>query len=239
MSEPFELNAQPERSSASVVTDRDVVAMRLAQLHETLSEELLREANEHGYRARIEATELHAPTAAGTFHWHATLFQIRLALAALGWTKQDQRNCPFIVSPDRKVAIAVMTGDMDTGLEMGNPTNQASKGAVLRQAVDRNRQLEMFDPAIITDLANSEDATQLWILLYHIAVGADGKPELRAELSAPRRFDRKQIVEWSERLVLEALRPESEPFMDQDSPTGPIEPTGPIDVPVERRTGTQ
>ncbi|KVS70642.1 hypothetical protein BSTAB16_5655 [Burkholderia stabilis] len=132
-----------------------------------------------------------------------------------------------------------MTGDMDTGLETGNPTNQASKGAVLRQAVDRNRQLEMFDPAIITDLANSEDATQLWILLYHVAVGADGKPELRAELSTPRRFDRKQIVEWSERLILEALRPESEPFMDQDSPTGPIEPTGPIDVPVERRTGTQ
>ncbi|KWE17104.1 hypothetical protein WU00_30635 [Burkholderia stagnalis] len=217
--------------------------MRFAQIHETLSAALLREANEHGYRARIEATELHAPTAAGTLHWHAVLYQVRLALAALGWNPLDQQNCPFIVSPDRQVAIAVMTGDADTGLEMGSPTNQASKGKVLREAVDRNRQLEMFDPATdpatVASLAKSKGATQLWILLYHVAVGVDGKPELRAELSSPLRFARKKIVEWSERLILEAIRPESEPFMDQDSPTGPIEPTGPIDVPVERRTGTQ
>jgi hypothetical protein len=239
LSEPlFDFQPQPKGTDASVITDREAVAARLVELHETLNEALLKQANEHGYSARIEATELHAPTAAGSYHWHAALYALRYSLAALGWVKQDLRNCPFIVSPDRKVAIAVMTGDPDTGLEKGKPTNQAQKGAVLRQAVDQNRQLELFDPSIVSDLAKSKDATQLWILLYHVAIGTDGKPEIRAELSVPSRFERKQIIGWSQRLILESIRPDSDTFMDEDQPTDPIAPTGPIDVPVERRTGT-
>jgi hypothetical protein len=223
----------PSNPATSVLFEPALVATRLSELQPSLDEVLLREANEHGYRARLEATKLHAPTAAGTYHWNATLFAVRFALTERDWVAENLRNCPFIVSPDRKVAIAVMTGDPETGLVAGNPTNQARKGAVLERAVAQNQQLELFDPAAVSkDLANSKDATQLWVLLYHVAVGADGKPEIRAELSLPSRFARKQIVGWTERIVLAAIRPDGEPVIGQD------EPTGPIDVPVERRTGT-
>ncbi|MBR8179420.1 MULTISPECIES: hypothetical protein [Burkholderia] len=224
--------ALPSNAETLVVSEPELVAIRLSELHPSLDEALLREANEHGYRARLEATDLHAPTAAGSYHWHDTLFAIRFALTERDWVHENLRNCPFIVSPDRKVAIAVMTGDADTGLVKGNPTNQAQKGAVLQRAVAQNQQLELFDPAVAKDLANSKDATQLWILLYHVAIGTDGKPELRAELSLPSRFARKKIVGWTERIVLAAIHPDGEPVMGQD------EPTGPIDVPVQRRTGT-
>lgn len=224
--------ALPSSAQTSVISEPELVAVRLSELHESLDEALLKEANEHGYRVRLEVTELHAPTAAGSYHWHSTLYAVRYALTAREWNPENLRNCPFIVSPDRKVAIAVMTGDADTGLVKGKPTNQAQKGAVLQRAVAQNQQLELFDPAVVKDLASSKDATQLWVLLYHVAVGADGKPEIRSELSLPSRFARKQIVEWSQRLILAAIRPDSEPIIGQD------EPTGPIDVPVERRTGT-
>ncbi|WP_126220987.1 hypothetical protein [Burkholderia vietnamiensis] len=225
--------ALPSNADSLVISEPDLVAKRLSELQPRLDEALLREANEHGYRERLEATELHAPTAAGTYHWNGTVYALRSALAERGWAAENLRNCPFIVSPDRTVAIAVMTGDPDTGLTKGNPTNQAQKGAVIKQAVTNNQQLELFNPRLVTeDLANSKEATQLWVLLYHVALGADGKTELRAELSLPSRFERKQIIGWKERIVLAAIRPDSEPVIDQDAPTGPI------DVPVERRTGT-
>lgn len=220
-------------AASSIISDSILVASRLKVLQPSLDEMLLREANEHGYRHRLEATPLHAPTAAGTYHWNGTVYALRSSLAERRWAPQDLRNCPFIVSPDKTVAIAVMTGDMDTGLEKGNPTNRTQKGAVLKQAVANNQQLELFNPsAVSTDLARSKDATQLWILLYHVATGADGKPELRAELSLPSRFERKRIVGWKERIILAAIRPDGEAVIEQDQPTGPI------DVPVLRRSGT-
>lgn len=211
-----------------------MVSQRLAELHATLDEGLLKDVNEHGYRARIEATELHPTTAAGSYHWIACVFAIRSMLVERGWKKQDTRNCPFIVSPDRSVAIAVMTGDPDTGKPGGNPTNQAEKGTVLKQAVAQNQlQLKLFNPGrVASKLAQSKEATQLWVLLYHVAVSKDGKNEVRVELSLPSQFERKRIVGWTERIILASLKPDHKPAVQDDSPTGPI------DVPVERRTGT-
>lgn len=216
-----------------VVSGPAFVLARLLELQPSLDEVLLREVNEHGYRARLEATDSHPPTAAGTYHWNGSVFALRSTLTARDWSKQDLRNCPFIVSPDKAVAIAVMTGDSETGLVNGNPTNQTQKGDVLKQAVANNQQMELFDARLVSaDLARSREATQLWVLLYHVGVGDDGNTELRAELSLPSRFERKQIVGWRERVILSAIRPDGEPDVRQDVPTGPI------DVPVERRTGT-
>jgi hypothetical protein len=217
-----------------VVAEPELVARRLTELQPGLDEALLREVNEYGYRARLEATPSHAPTAAGTFHWNGAVYALRSRLAERDWAPQNLRNCPFIVSPDKTVAIAVMTGDPDTGLKGGHPTNQAQKGVVLRQAVANNRhQLELFNAGVVSAaLAKSKDATQLWVLLYHVAVGESGRTELRAELSLPLKFERKQIVGWRERLVLGAIRPDSETDIRDESPAAPI------DVFVERRTGT-
>lgn len=224
----------PNQTVCKVVSEPALVANRLFELNASLNEPLLREVNEHGYRARIEATELHPPTAAGSYHWHAAVFGIRSMLVGQGWKPEDSRNCPFIVSPDHTIAIVVMTGDSDTGCIDGYPTNQAEKGAVLKQAIANNqKQLKLFNAgSVSSNLANSKDATQLWVLLYHVTVGSNGKAEVRAELSLPSQFERKKIIGWKERIILASILPDGETLMQDDTPTGPI------DVPIERRTGT-
>jgi len=218
----------------TVVSEPGLVTSRLSELNPSLTEGLLREVSEHGYRARIEATDLHAPTAAGSYHWHAAVYAIRSMLAEQGWKPEVSRNCPFIVSPDRTIAIVVMTGDSDTGYVDGYPTNQAEKGAVLKQAIANNQtQLKLFDAGSVSSkLANSKDATQLWVLLYHVAVGSSGKVEIRIELSLPSHFEKKKIIGWRERIILNSILPDGESMIHDDAPTSPI------DVPVERRTGT-
>jgi hypothetical protein len=47
-------------SPCTVSVDPDAVAVRLSELHPTLDMELLREVSEHGYRRRIEATDMHS-----------------------------------------------------------------------------------------------------------------------------------------------------------------------------------
>ena len=216
-----------------IVSEPKLVSARLSVLHTSLDDALLREVNEHGYRERLEATASHPPTAAGTYHWNGAVFALRSSLAERGWVAENLRNCPFIVSPDKRIAVAVMTGDPDTGLIGGQPTNQAQKGAVLKQAVANNRQLELFDAGLVSsDLARSKEATQLWVLLYHVALASDGQTKIRAELSLPSRFERKQIVGWAERIILEAIRPDGELDISHGTPPSPI------NVPVERRTGS-
>lgn len=221
-------------SPCSVSVDPDVVAARLSELHPTLDMALLREVSEHGYRRRIEATDMHSTTAAGSFHWHESIFALRMMLSERGWKKEDLKNCPFIVSPDRTIALCLMTGDSETGWPQGNPSNQAQKGAVLETAVAKNQQqLKLFDAKYVsTELSNRQEGTQLWVVLYHVTVGTSGNAEIRMEVSLPSEFESKRIVAWRERLILAPIAPDGDGVAQRDLPTAPI------DVPVERRTGT-
>lgn len=216
-------------SNSQVKTEPAVVSRRLAELHESLTEPLLREANEHGYRARAEVTLAHPPTAAGTYHWGEFVFALRTSLAQRQWSLKNHKNCPFVLSPDKSIAILVMTGDADTGIAGGRPTNQAQKGVVLKEAVSANQQYELFELAALSKLERANNGTQMWVLLYHVGVGKDGRTEIRAELSLPSRFERKKIAGWTERILLGAIRPDGEHDVIHDVPTGPV------DVPVERR----
>jgi hypothetical protein len=153
-----------EQPACQVVVDPVLVSARLSDLHGSLDQALFREANEHGYRARLDVTPAHPTTSAGTFHWHAAVFALRTALIEREWIKKDTQNCPFILSPDKAVAILVMTGDADTGVVEGFPTNQAQKGVVLKQAVSAN--YELFERAMISKLERASNGTQMWVLLY-------------------------------------------------------------------------
>jgi hypothetical protein len=198
-------------------------------LDSALREEVLLEANQRGYEARLEATPAHAPTAAGTFHWHAFVAAMRLTLRAQGWTFRDERNCPLVISPDKSMAIVVMTGNIETGKPYGNPTNQADKGAVLDEAVQRNVQYQLFEAAAMSQLERKKSGTQLWVLLYHVESGASGVKEIRTELSLPSDFQRKKIVSWAERIILQPIS--TEPVTPIVEPL----PSTPFDVPVERK----
>lgn len=215
-----------------ITSDPVEVDTRLKSLHAVLGQEMLLEANQRGYEARLEATPAHAPTAAGTFHWHSFVAALRLALRAQGWSIRDERNCPLVISPDKSMAIVVMTGNIETGKPYGNPTNQADKGAVLDEAVQRNVQYQLFETTAISKLKKGEGGTQLWVLLYHVEAGSNGVKEIRTELSLPSDFQRKKIAGWAERIILRPLSTE---------PTTPVVaplPITPFDVPVERKSGT-
>lgn len=226
------LTHSPSPQSPSVVSDPVAVEERLKALDSALTENLLLEANQRGYEARVDTTLAHAPTAAGTLHWHAFVPALRLALKEQGWSIKDHKNCPLIISADKSIAIVVMTGNIETGKEFGNPTNQADKGAVLDEAVQRNHQYQLFESAALSELQKGEGGTQLWVLLYHVEGGAKGVKEIRTELSLPSSFQKKKIVGWAERII---LRPIS---TDKARDFVPELPADTIDVIVERKSGT-
>lgn len=215
-----------------IVTQPADVEVRLRALDPALSQGMLLEANQRGYEARLDTTPAHAPTAAGTLHWHAFVPALRLSLKARGWSIKDHKNCPLIISADKSIAIVVMTGNIETGKEFGNPTNQADKGAVLDEAVQRNHQYQLFENDAISKLQKGEDGTQLWVLLYHVEAGAKGVKEIRTELSLPSSFQKKKIVGWAERIILRSIS------TDKTSDIAPAIPVVPIEVIVERKSGT-
>lgn len=221
----------PARQPTRIIVEPEDVAARLISLDSVLTEALILEANQRGFEARLDVTPAHAPTAAGTFHWHAFVAALRLALVEEGWSIRDERNCPLVISPDHSMAIVVMTGNSDTGKSFGNPTNQACKGAVLDEAVQRNFQYQLFEASALAKLKKG-GGTQLWVLLYHVEAGSNGAKEIRTELSLPSEFQRKRIANWSERIILGPMT--TDPLTPVVAPI----PTIPFDVPVERKTGT-
>lgn len=227
------LTLSPSQQPSRIVSNSDEVDVRLRELDSALTQALFIEANHQAYRARIEATIAHAPTAAGTLHWHALVPAVRLALKEKGWQIKDYKNCPLIISADQLTAIVVMTGNSQTGKEFGeNPTNQADKGSVLDAAIQQNYQYQLFEHAAISQLQKNASGTKLWVFLYHVEKDIKGAKEIRSELSLPSSFQRKKIVDWSERII---LRPIS---TNPATPVTPSLPVTPIEVVVQRKTGT-
>lgn len=113
--------------------------------------------------------------------------------------------------------IAVMTGDVETGKQLGHPSNQAEKGAVL-------------DLAIQGELFAAEHGIDLWVFLYHVEIDKNGlAKEIRAEFSRPAQFENKKIIDWHERIILRTIQ------LGADTDVEIIENDESIDVPVERR----
>lgn len=220
------LTYSPSSEPAKIISEPSEVDARLQALDPAFVHELFLEANQRGYEDRLEATVAHAPTAAGTYHWHGFVGALRLAMKEKGLSTPNHKNCPLIVSADKSVALVIMTGNSDTGKQYGNPTNQADKGAVIDEAVQQNIQYQLFENAAMAKLKKGDGGTQLWVLLYHVA--ADTK-EIRSELSLPSSFARKKIVQWSERILLRSI-----PTDPAKRAAQPI-PSAPIDVVVERK----
>lgn len=226
----FELS--PSHAPSQKVTHgSDAVQKRLQELDATLDEAVLHMAIEQGYRARLGVTAAHPKTAAGTLHWHESVGTLRTELGVRNWTMVDRQNCPFSVSPDKNMSIIVMTGDPDTGKLRGEPRNQAEKGAVLGKAIEENRQYELFEKdAAHVWRSENKAGTQVWVLLYHVDQGKVGANEIRIELSLPKKFNGKRIVDWTERIILGTISLDSE-FTSLPE----TQPQSPIDVHVERK----
>lgn len=229
----FQLN--PSYTPTQRVTHGSVdVQRRLQELDQTLDEAVLSMAIQHGYSARLDVTDAHPSTAAGTLHWHQSVATLRTELSIRDWIKMNLKNCPFSVSPDKNMSIIVMTGDSDTGKLTGEPSNQADKGAVLGKAIQENKQYELFEKDAAYVCKNGgQTGTQVWVLLYHVDQGKGSANEIRIELSLPEKFNGKRIIGWTERIILGNI-----PLDSEFIPLPENQPQSPIDVPVERKQMT-
>jgi hypothetical protein len=216
---------------AAIIDDPAQVEARLHELHPDLKAVLFRDAIRGGLGGRNEVTRASAPTAAGVQQWLKTVEDLRTLLATLQWHIHAQQNCPFISSPDRSVSIVVMTGNSETGRNgFEDPTNQAEKGAVAENFVQKNNQLELFNRDSFKLAKEKQKETQVWALLYHYDKALN---EVRFELSLPTGFDNKKITDWGTRLIFGSI-----PNNPTDFTIRKDEPNAPATVEVEPKTGT-
>ena len=216
---------------AKTVAEPGLVEARLRELSSDLVISLLHNAIQTGLGARNDTTLASAATAAGLQQWLKTVEELRTQLGGKKWRIHNEKNCPFISSPDRSISIVVMTGDSETGRQgIEDPTNQAEKGAVVEGFVHANRQLELFNQGSLRMAREKQNETQVWAFLYHYDKKLN---EVRFELSYPTEFDKNKIIAWGERLILGSIPNNPSNFtIHKDAPNAPVS------VEVEPKTGT-
>jgi hypothetical protein len=204
---------------ARTLTDAADVAARLKELSPDLSDELFSRAIFTGLSGRNETTEASAVTAAGIQQWLRTVEELRRSLAAKQWAISNDRNCPFIRSPDLSISLVVMTGNSGAGKQgLEEPSNQAGKGSVVERYVEVNSQLELFSQEFLR-AQESSGGSQVWVLLYHYDKNFN---EVRYELSLPTEFVRGKITGWGERLILGSMSNDSDGFpVNKEAPIAP------------------
>jgi hypothetical protein len=216
---------------AKTIVEPALVRARLRELSGDLDKDLLQNAVLSGLGARNETTRASAVTAAGIQQWLRTVEELRTQLSAKQWHIHNEKNCPFISSPDRSVSIVVMTGSSETGKQgFEDPTNQSEKGVVVEGFVNLNRQMELFNQDSFRLAKAKQRETQVWAFLYHYDKALN---EVRFELSYPTGFGKRKINEWGERLILGSL-----PNDLTDFNIGKDAPNAPATVDVEPKTGT-
>lgn len=216
---------------AKTIVEHELVEVRLQELSPDLAIKLLYNAIQSGLGVRNETTRASATIAAGVQQWLKTVEELRTLLSEKQWHIHNEKNCPFISSPDRSVSIVVMTGNSETGKQgFEDPTNQAEKGVVVEGFVQSNRQLELFNQDSLKLVKAKQKETQVWAFLYHYDKTLN---EVRFELSYPTGFNKKKITAWGERLILGCI-----PNNPADFTIRKDIPNAPATVEVEPKTGT-
>jgi hypothetical protein len=190
---------------AIVHVEATSVHSRLAELG--LDQQVLRTAVARGQLAVDNCTSHHPrmyPPLAG---WAETVRGLREPLSMRGWKNSDDRNYALCVDRSGRLAIAVATGNEETGLVSGTPSTKASKGPSTLEAVLVNvAQLSLFQEADLPPAApptpvEQADNRATWILLI---CRADG--ETRAELSLPVAIGLDgRVTDWRERIILGSI----------------------------------
>ncbi|MGO0603681.1 hypothetical protein [Brevibacterium linens] len=177
-----------------------------------------------GDLADRQTDEFSPVTASGTERWNHTVQELRRSLAAHGWRVQNPNNSPRIVRPDGGLAIAVVSGNHNTGNPNREPSNAHALGPTVDKSVLRNHTREVVGQLALDSVEDAavEDAVnrlafdpKTWILLYR----ADPGTGVRAELSYPNMTDDGFVSRWQERIII---------------PTEtPLDETLPLETPVE------
>lgn len=177
-----------------VVIDESSVEARLQALD--LSSQILLNALQAGIGALALCTRDHPPVYRGAVLWGETMYSLRNQLAPQKWVRDDTANFSTVLRQDKKIGIAVATGNPGAGMEFNSPTTGRKRGPITRQFVERNATIPYlpFDPPI----RDENIKTAIWFLLHR----RDNKI-MRSELSFPIAIDGSgYITDWGERIIL-------------------------------------
>ena len=208
----------------AIWSELDDVETALARLGLAVAPLLI--AVSRGHLAAISRTSNDAPNAAGFYQWNETLRTLREELALFEFIRSDIGGYSTALRGDRRMAIAVSSGDEGTGVAAANPSTKQVKGPRTIAVVSSNAtQLELFPREIMMPPPAEEIDRLTWILLFRAAA-----TELRAELSLPVNMnDGGQIAAWRERIILPSL-PLDATFTIPEPDFGPD-----LDIEIQRR----
>ena len=189
--------------------------------------EILIDVLRQGELQRRMASPLDPPCAPGFAGWSRKVRALREWLLP-EWHQSDRDNFSTVISPDGMVAVAIATGDDDTGdpSDEARPHTKYARGPATVRAVSRNEQLEMFPETIPSDVLG--EATATWFLLSQV----EGDT-IYAELSRPLQLgDDRRVGKWAERIIVGPIE------LDGDAGSMALPPDEPIEAPdvtVERK----
>lgn len=210
--------------SAMVLFDSpEEIASRLEQLG--VNEGALREAIYQGHLQRTRLTLNHPVIYHGLNMWGEVVAALREQLRPLGWVREDIGSYSLTVHDELKLAISAASGDEATGNSSAHPSNRSRKGRNTVEAIEANRQLELFEQFPPDDQV--EEGKQTWVLMHHTDTS---RGEIRVELSRPSSIGKDgKITEWAERIILNSI-PFDDDLVEIYAPNGPD-----IDIDIRRK----
>lgn len=208
----------------SLFDNPEEIANRLEQLG--VNEGALREAVRQGHLQRARLTLNHPVLYHGSNMWGETVAGLREQLRPLGWIRQDIGCYALTVHEELQLAITVASGDEGTGNPHAHPCNRSKKGRNTVDAIEANRQIEMFELPPPESQDDGYDK-QTWMLMHYTDML---KGEIRLELSRPSSISKDgKISEWAERIILNSI-----PFDDELVEIYPL--SGPdIEIDIRRK----
>ncbi len=157
-----------------------------------------------GLAGWASCTPNHPRTYPGTVAWAETTRSLREGLFGSGWTRKNEANLPLVVNAEETIAIAVASGDSETGNKDGFPCTRSARGPKTAEAVRVNRQimLPFSDPKPVIESINTPDRSTWLFLTYRDLVAR----VLRCELSRPVSMTEDGYVdEWAESIIFDEI----------------------------------
>jgi hypothetical protein len=210
--------------AADLYIDVFDVKRRLKSLGLTV--DILLDAVRAGFTGRSNCSELDPPMYPGQTMWAHTVRRLRQGTAPIGWKPDNANNYCVAVSPEG-MAIAVATGDANTGRPDAIPSTSSPKGPCTAEAVAVNQLV--LDLRLPGEEMPSQpidvSQRQTWLLLIYL-----DRSEVRAELSLPLSLDEQdRVADWRERIILPSVD------FDPDQIELPSDDSGDIDISIRRR----
>jgi hypothetical protein len=196
-----------------------------------LTEEILLNVVRSGVLARRDCTPNHPPIFAGISAWANAVRTLREQLLPKNWTRTDEGNYSLVIHPNGNIAIALATGDENTGNLSATPMTKSPKGPSTRSAVAVNlSQMSLFQEFedLVSDFDSPSPESRLTWLLLMARVGNKVKSELSLPISCVGK-----VNAWEERIILSDI--DLDPNTDIFS--APIVPQMPdIEIDIRRKS---